>query len=102
MRTLQIHHTGWTAPGGHHLFTGSHARRKGGAAPAAPRKCALLGAQSEAGGADPAVPPIGAKRWKIAVYERLTRDFAQGPRPHLVPARTTFLPMYPFTCPRFR
>src|SRR5215468_3124899 len=34
---------GWTAPGGDYLFTGSGARRKGCAAPLAPRKCALLG-----------------------------------------------------------
>src|SRR5215469_4518957 len=42
---------GWAAPGGGHLFTGSRTPGKGCAAPAAPRKCALLGAQSEAGGA---------------------------------------------------
>src|SRR5215468_8735980 len=42
---------GWAAPGGGHLFTGSRRPGKGCAAPDAPRKCALLGAQSEAGGA---------------------------------------------------
>src|SRR5262252_6126130 len=42
---------GWAAPGGGHLFTGSRTPGKGCAAPAAPRKCALRGAQSEAGGA---------------------------------------------------
>src|SRR5215831_898395 len=83
------------------LFSGSRARRKGGAAPAAPRKCALLAAQSEAGGVDRAVPPIGAKRWKIAVYEPLTRDFAQRPRRQLVPARPTFFLIYQFNLPRF-
>src|SRR5262245_1107355 len=40
---------GWAAPGGDYLFTGSRARRKGCAAPAAPRKCVLLGAQRKAG-----------------------------------------------------
>src|SRR5262244_3177954 len=84
------------------LFSGSRARGKGGAAPAAPRKCALVGAQSEAGGVDPAVPPIGAKWWKIVVYEPLTRDFARRPRRQLVPARPTFFLIYQFNLPRFR
>src|SRR5215475_9414583 len=89
---LQIHHTRWTAPGGDHLFTGSHAWRKGGAAPATPRKCALLGARSEAGGVDPAVPPIGAKRWKIVVCEPLTRDFSATASPSIGPREANFFP----------
>src|SRR5262249_25359453 len=93
---------GWPAPGANHLFPGPRARGKGGAAPAAPRKCALLGAQSEAGGVDRAVPPIGAKWWKIVVYEPLTRDFAQRSRRQLVPARPTFFLIYQFNLPRFR
>src|SRR6516165_6940589 len=48
---------GWAAPGGGHLFTGSRTPGKGCAAPAAPRKCALLGAQSGPEGHDRTVSP---------------------------------------------
>src|SRR5262252_6727299 len=87
---------GWAAPGGGHLFTGSRTPGKGCAAPAAPRKCALLGAQSGPEGHDRMASPMGSKRWKIVVYEPLTQDFALPPRRQLVPVRPIFFLIYQF------
>src|SRR5262245_47669468 len=62
----------------------------------------ITGGAERGGRGRPCSPAIGAKRWKIVVYEPLTRDFAQRPRRQLVPARPTFFLIYQFNLPRFR
>src|SRR5262249_43701156 len=83
---------GWTAPGGDYLFTGSCARRKGCAAPLAPRKCALLGAQSEAGGD----LIVWSRRRAQAVENRGVRALNAGPcapaSPSIGPREANFFP----------
>src|SRR5262245_4953475 len=61
----------------------------------------ITGGAERGGRGRPCSSAIGAKRWKIVVYEPLTRDFAQRPRRQLVPARPTFFLIYQFNLPRF-
>src|SRR6516225_10149433 len=75
---------GCAAPGGGHLFTGSRTPGKGCAAPAAPRKCALLGAQSEAGG--------GSKRWKNRAVRTLNAGLCATASPSVGPGEANFFP----------
>jgi len=87
---------GWAALGGDHLFTGSRAPGKGCAAPAAPRKCALLGQGADRRSVGRRVSPMGSKQGKIVVYEPLTQDFALRPRRQLVPVKPIFFLIYQF------
>src|SRR6516165_5972020 len=87
---------GWATPGGGHLFTGSRTPGKGCAAPAAPRKCALLGRTARPEGSI-----VWPRRWapsggKIVLYEPLTQDFALRPRRQLVSVRPIFFLIYQF------
>src|SRR5215467_14562587 len=83
---------GWAAPGGDHLFTGSRTPGKGCAAPAAPRKCALLGAQSEAGAGDRMASTDGLQAVENRGVRTVNAGLCATASPSVGPGEANFFP----------